>query len=135
MMEDHTHGPDGRVIISGPSPETAEAEAVEEVAEAEVQIAKIQGETAIQLAKIEAKADEAHDETEVESLRAEIKGMKEILDRLAGGGDPEPEPSPEPAAPVVVVDDAPAAPEVPEPPDAEPEHHSAPKRSKGLGMW
>lgn len=115
------------------SPESGEAE-VAEVADAAVAVAEIEAQRDVTIARIEAKAEEAHDETDVEALRAEISVMREMLNRLAPPAAEETEPAPAPAAEAVIVD-APA-PEVEAPPAAEHEHHEPSARKKtGLGLW
>lgn len=133
MTEDHVHGPDGHVVAEVHSEPEVEAVAAGEMASAEVEIARIEADAAIQLARIEAKTEEAHDETEVEALRAEIRGMRDMLDRLVP--QPEPESEPEPA-PAPVVMEAPEAEPEAAPPVAEPagEPRHSPK-SRGLGFW
>lgn len=102
-----------------------------ELADAAVQVAEIEANRDVTIARIEAKADEAHDETEVEALKREIAGMREALALVAPQppvAEPEPAPEPEP----IVVEDKPEI----EAPPAEHEHHSEPKpKAKGLGMW
>ena len=96
--------------------------AAHEEARADVEIAKVEGETAIELARIDAKVQAGWQEERIVRMEGELSGMREVLDRLAAP-PPDPEPEPEPA-PVEVVDDGPPAPEeTPAPP--------APKKSKG----
>lgn len=115
--------------------ETNEADVAEEAvaADAAVRIAEIEGSTQIALAKISAKAEESHDETEVEALRAEIRGFREALSTLMPAPEPvteEPAPEPEP----VVVEAQ--APEVEAPPAADEHEHRERKPAKrGMGMW
>jgi hypothetical protein len=112
----------------------AEVDAVAEVASADVAVAQIEAERDVTLARIAAKVEESHDETEVEALQAELRAMRETLALLS----PAPEVAPEPA-PVIVNDVTP----VDEPPSLpEPEHQAAgsepkPKKSSssGLGFW
>jgi hypothetical protein len=132
-MEDHVHGPDGHVVISEPSPAAEEAEAVEEVAHAEVEIARIEADRDVAVAKIAAKTEEAHDETEVEALRAEIRGMREILNQLMPPPPPEPEPMPEPEPIVIAQQDN--GPDVAPPPEKEEHREPKKQKPKGLGLW
>jgi hypothetical protein len=118
----------------------AETAAVEVAADADVQIAQIQADAAVTLAKIDAKVETEHDQTEVEALKAELKGMREMLDRLGGTGDSTTAGETEPAAPVQVVMDEPES--APESLPAVEAHHDAPddarpvkKPSRGLGYW
>jgi len=116
-------------------PDEAEAavDAVDIEANAEVKVAEIEAERDVTLAKIAAKVEEAHDETEIEALRAEIKGIKETLDRIAPPTVDAPEEAP-PAPPVVVAQDV-EQPEVEAPPEAEKHEAPKPKKSRGLGVW
>jgi hypothetical protein len=88
------------------------APAVEAAGEADIEIARVQGNTAIKLARIEAGTARAELESRVGELEAQLSGFKDALDRLA------PPPAPEPAAVVV------------EPP-AEPEPEMPPRGEKG----
>jgi hypothetical protein len=127
-MDDHTHGEDGHVIISEPSPAEAEAEAVETVASAEVETTKILADRDVTIARIEAGVEKDALATDVEAMKAELRGMREVLDRLAPA--PEPMPEPEPAAPVII--------DTPEPaPDMAPavaDHQDDDKRKPAHGM-
>lgn len=114
---------------------SAEVGVAEEVASADVEVARIEADRDVTIARIAAKSEESHDETEVESLRAEMRGMREILDRLTGGS-PEADDSPADVAEPVVVQAVDTAPDVDAPPvrgdDSEP---SSPRKSRGIGMW
>jgi hypothetical protein len=118
----------------------AETAAVEVAADADVQIAQIEADTAVTLAKLDVKASESHDETEVEALKAEIRGMKETLALAGLGGsvDPAPEAS-EPAPVIVPVPEPESAPDslpAPEAHDSTPDNERPSKtRSHGFGSW
>jgi hypothetical protein len=96
-MENHTHGIDGNVIISEPSPDEAQLEAVETVSSAEVEIARIQSDRDIALAKIAAKTVEPDLEAELAAAQAELETLRAIVN--------PPTPEPVDQAPVVVVAD------------------------------
>lgn len=130
-MEDHRHGPDGSVITIEPSAEAAAVETAEVETDAVVKVAEIEADRDITLAKLAVKAEETEQVTEIEALKAEMKGMREILNRLVPPA-PEPEAEPEPEViPMPIEADEPDM----APPESE-EHHSAPaKRKLGLGMW
>ncbi len=131
-MTDHTHGPDGTIIwAETPEPEAVEAEAVETVADAEVEIAKIQADTEVKLAKEATKREEMWQESRVAELEGEMKGMREILDKLM----PEPEPEPEPAPAPIVVPEPEAAPAVEPPPVAEEKPNAGKRKSGGMFSW
>lgn len=110
-----------------PEPEPI-IQAVEETVAADVEVAKIEADRDVTIAKIAAKAEESHDETEVEVLRGEVRVLREMVERMA----PEPEPEPEPVP--VVVNDAPAepVPDVPAPPAAEAPAHRPSKSKSGM---
>lgn len=133
-IPDHRHDADGRIIVDAPSEASAELEAVESEVHAEVEVARIEADRDVAVAKIAAKVETEHDETEIEALRAEIRGMREILDRVVPSPELETDTETLPEAdPVVVVQDAEASPEaVPAPPEAEHrEKHSSHSMSKG----
>lgn len=132
-MEAHRHHPEtGEVILEvpdEPTPAEAEARALAAAAEADaaarVEVARVEGETAVQLAKIERSALSDDERVELEALRVELAALREM------NAPPEPEP--------VVVQAAPADP-VEEPADALPEVEGsaepvASKSKVGLGMW
>ncbi len=108
-----------------PEPVVVEAPDTEPVAEASVEVARIEADRDVKVAKIEAGTDRIEIDSRVDALEAKIDGMREVLDRLAP--EPEPEPEPEP----VVVEPGPPAPDVPPPPADEP-HHRAPKGRSGM---
>ena len=108
----------------------AEADAVAEVASADVEIAKIQGDTEIKLAQIAARQADPERDAEIAALRDEVRTLKDLL---APPMMPVPEPEPEPApAPVTVVNDAPVEDSLPEPEHREPEDKPK-KPGGGLG--
>ena len=102
-------------------------EATEAVTEASVEIARIEADRDVTLAKIGAKTDETIVESEIAQLRGELAGMRELLDRIA----PKTEPVEDAPEPVVVVNPEPE-PVIDEPeaeaPAAEPATPKAPKR-------
>jgi hypothetical protein len=114
-------------------PETAPADAaevseesIETVSEAAVEIAQIEAERDVKIAQLDIKREEVWQEGRVTELEGEIRGMRELLDRLA----PEPEPEPEP---VVIVAEPEPEPE-PEPViDALPA--AEPKAAKKKSGW
>lgn len=108
-------------------PTIVEAPDTEPVAEAAVLIAEIEAERDVTLAKISAKAEEIHDETEVEVLRGELRVLREMVERLA----PEPEPEPVP----VLMDAPPVADEEPELPAPEPAAEPKPRSSRKNPWW
>ncbi|HLK00481.1 MAG TPA: hypothetical protein VKU39_11310 [Streptosporangiaceae bacterium] len=100
------------------------AGAAHEEARADVEVARIEGETAVELAKLDIKREEIWQETRVAELEGQVSGMREILDRLTA--PPEPPPAPEPEPEPEIADDGPPPPDdkpAPAPP--------APKKSKG----
>ena len=133
MTENHRHDPvTGDVYIEG---DTAEAElaATEVVSDASVEIARIEAEKEITLAKIAAKQVEPDLEMQLAAALAELDALRAIV------SPPEPEPVEMPA-PVVVVDDsgpedATAMDESLPVPEAETEHQEPRRKSVGLGMW
>ena len=109
-----------------PEPEAVIVEApdTEAPAEAAVEIARIEGDTAVKVAKIEARVADDELVLRLAELEGEVKGMRETLDRVAPA-EPEPEPEPEP----VIVEPEPAAP----PPPAD--EHNAPKSKRRAGFF
>lgn len=99
------------------------ADAAHEEARADVEVAKVEGETAIELAKIDAKVQAGWQEERIVRMEGELSGMREVLDRLAA--PPEPPPAPEPEPEPEVIDDEPP------PPEEQPAPPPAPKKSKG----
>jgi hypothetical protein len=92
--------------------------------EHDVEIAAIQADTAVKVAKIETEQRDDDLRAEVEELRGEMRGMREVLDRLAPPAAAEPEP-----VVVPVPEPAPAPePEAATPPEAEHRKPPAPKR-------
>src|SRR2546430_15603827 len=80
----------------------AETEAAETAADATVEIARIEADRDVTLAKVHAKTEESWQETRVAELEGKLAGMQELLDRL---NPPEPHPEPRP---VIVEPPAPA---------------------------
>lgn len=122
------HGEDMEAVPSG---ETGEhggeipPQAAEDISEASVEIARIEGDTAVKIAKIEAGVAESEIESRVSALEGELRGMRETLDRVA----PEPEmPQPVPVPEPVVIPEP--EPEMP-PRDAE-HHERAPRKQRGF---
>lgn len=98
-----------------------------EEAGAAVQIAEIEADRDIRLAKIAAAAEETHDETEVEVLRAEVRTLREMIEKIV------PEPEPTTPEPVIVAQEVPAPEPEPEMPKAEDRHEPrAPKVKRGF---
>lgn len=111
----------------------AEADAVAEVASADVEIARIESDTAIKLAQIEARQADPERDAEIAALRDEVRLLKEMAAPPVMP-DPEPEPAP---APVTVVNDAPVEESLPKPEAEHREPEDRPKKSSGggLGFW
>lgn len=129
---EHTHGPNGEVIFAEPAaaePAAAETEAVEAAAEAEVEVAKVQAQRDIAIEKEFTKRAESEDRAEIEALRGEVRGLRELVETLKPA---EPEPAPQP---VPVVVEAPPEPETA--PAPEPVEESAPPAAekKSSGFW
>lgn len=127
-MDDHTHGEDGRVIITPvePLPEPVDpAPAVEAAATADVEIARINADGALALAKEETRREKSLADSRIAELEAENLALRDALAAAAPPAPeavvvsaPDPEPEPEPAAP---------APEPVEQPEEE-----QPKKSRGF---
>jgi hypothetical protein len=101
------------------------------VSPAEVEIAKITADKEIKLAKIAAGTFKEEMESELESLRAELRGFKEGIDAVA----PEPEPVEQPAPVIIDAPDEPVD-QLPPPPEDTEEHHERKSKSNmSLGMW
>lgn len=133
MIEQHSHGPDGEVIlIAAPEPDVSPAEAI---ASADVQVAQINADRDIALAKIAAKTVEPDLEMQLAAALAEIEALRTQL------APPEPVVVDTPPAPVAVIQDVEAGPdpepEMPmisdQPETSEPSQPS--KKRLGLGMW
>jgi hypothetical protein len=113
----------------------AEADAVAEVASANVEIAKIESDTAIKLAQIDARQADPGRDAEIAALRDEVRLLKEMA---APPMVPVPDPAPAPApALVTVVNDAPVEDSLPRPEAEYREPDDKPKKSSGggLGFW
>lgn len=97
--------------------------------ENDVKIAEIEAAAGIEREKLWTAQEKLRLDSEVQELRGEVRGMREILDRLA---PPEPDPAEEPPpVPVVVAPDLPADDEdVPAPGETK---KKAPK--SGGGYW
>jgi hypothetical protein len=107
--------------------EEAPAEAIEQTVEADVKIEEIRADTAVKIAKIEAGVAEDLTESRLAEMEGQIRGMREVLDRIA---PPVPEEVPEAAPePVVVVDDK----DEEMPPQAE--HHEPPEPKKSSSYF
>ena len=94
----------------------------------DVKIAEIEAAASIELEKLWTEQEGMRLDSEVQELRGEVRGMREILDRLA---PPEPDP---PDAPVVITpppEPEPVTEPVPGPPDTGP----ATKSKKSSGWW
>jgi hypothetical protein len=129
-MDDHQHGIDGHVLVVDQPDSEAEVVEVAVTASADVEIEKIRADKEVAIARIAARAEEAHDETEVEILRGEIRAMKETLALLVPQPDPEPEPEP-----IVIPEPVDAAPDPTDLPPAEDQPHHRQQHKVGLGMW
>lgn len=95
--------------------------------ENDVRIAEIEAAASIKREQIWTEQQALALEAEREELRGEIRGMREVLDRLV---PPAPDPDSTPAEPVIVTPPADIPEEVPAPADIE---KKAPK--KGGGYW
>lgn len=94
----------------------------------DVKIAEIEAAASIEREKLWTEQEGMRLDSEVQELRGEVRGMREILDRLA---PPDPGPA---DAPVVITEPAapdPPAEPVPGPPDISP----VPKTKKPSGWW
>ena len=104
----------------------------EPIADANVQVAEIEANRDVTIARIQAKSEEAWQESRVAQLEAELTGMRETLARLA---PPAPEPDPDPE-PVVIMDDPEPEPVTEEPTAVPPTPEPAPpKPKKGNAFW
>jgi hypothetical protein len=134
-MENHTHDQDGNVVLLDNHQAEAEAEVISAdlLTSAEVEIAKIQAEKEITLARIAAKTDESYFQSEIEALKAEIVGMREALALTT----PEPvqEPAPEQAPVIVVNDNDNESDDETIQPAPEPEPAPRKKSRGGIGVW
>jgi cytoskeletal protein CcmA (bactofilin family) len=127
---DHTHGPSGEIIVQSPAdigPAAAEVEAVEVVADADVEIAKINADRDVKIEQLGVKRDEVWQEARVVELEGQLRGMREMLDKLM----PEPEPEQEPAPVIVAADPGPEDDIAPAPAPDLTEEPAAPKKAKG----
>lgn len=100
--------------------------AAHEVARADVEVAKVEAERDVEVARINAKVEAGWQEARVAELEGQVSGMREVLDRIMNPPAPDPEPEPEPVA--VAVDDGPPAPEQQQAPPAAP-------KQKSKGWW
>ena len=116
---------DEPVPAEAPAPEPVVVESGPN--ENDVKIAEIEAAASVEREKIWTEQQELALAAENESLRGEIRGIREVLDRLA---PPEPEPA---VVPIQVNDDAPA--EDGPPPPAETTAPAAPKEKKSKGWW
>lgn len=112
-------------IVTEPEPEPVIVEPGPN--ENDVKIAEIEAEASIEREKIWTDAQENALAAENESLRGELRGIRETLATLM----PEPEPEPEPV-PVPVPVPEPDPESVAAPPETEPK---APKGKNGGGWW
>jgi hypothetical protein len=107
------HEPEPVVVETDPGPN-----------ENDVKIAEIEAAAGIEREKLWTEQEKARMDGELEELRGELRGMREVLDRIA----PEPEPEPEP---VIIPAPEPAAepePEVTAPPEEKPAPKAAEKK-------
>lgn len=134
MVDDHLHGDDGHVVItsgdSGAEVDDSPPAEVAEVTAAEVRIAEINAKRDVELARLQVRAEESSDTSELDQLRGEVRALREIVERIAPPVDPEPEP-----APVIVETplEPPMEPEIESPPPAD---HKPPRKSNsGIGWF
>jgi hypothetical protein len=128
-IPDHLHGDDGHTIAMSAPAAAADVEAVEAAADASVEVAAIESKTEIELGKQSLKREEIYADEELVALRAENQSLREEVRTLKDiVTPPEPEPVP---VPVPVADPAPAPVEPPPPPDAE--GSPAPQKPKKSG--
>jgi hypothetical protein len=127
-MEQHTHAEDGTVVLIDEA--VAEVEATEVVAEASVEVARIEAERDIAIAKEGTKQNAQSLQEELLELRGMVEGLQASLSALA---PPEPEPEPAPAPVVVEAPVVDPEPDVPEPPVAE--RQPRPRKSNGLSWF
>lgn len=105
----------------------AEETVTEEVASATVEVARIEADRDVKVAKISAGVAEVEVESRLAEVEGQLRGMREALDRLV----PEvPEPDPEPV--VVAQEVAPEPTEAEMPTRAESHEPRAPKRKQGF---
>lgn len=97
------------------------ADAAHEEHRADVEVAQIEADAAVELARINAKVEAGWQEARVAELEGQVAGMREIIGRLTE--PPEPPPAPDPPEPEVIEEEPPPPEEEPPPP--------APKKSKG----
>lgn len=130
-MEQHTHGPDGFMIVTeepAAIETVVEAEATETVAEASVEIARIEADRDVELAKESTKQTGVYASEELATLQGEVRALRELVDALK---PPEPEPAP---APIVVEPPVPVE-EITEPVPPVVENKPAVKKPGGLSWW
>lgn len=95
--------------------------------EHDVEIAEIEADARVEVEKLWTDQRGAELEAEVQGLRGELRGMREVLDRLQ---PPEPDPAPDPVV-IPMPDPAPAPDAAPPPPEGD-----KPKTdSTGGGWW
>jgi hypothetical protein len=104
----------------------------------EVILARIQADRDIAVARLEAGARRAEQDSAETIARveaaADIETAEAVAEIIAADDEPEPEAAGEPE-PVVIVEESPPEPEPAEEPPPEIEHHDAERHSRGLGMW
>lgn len=126
-MDNHTHDEFGNMVLMEPEPEL-------EPTEAAVQIAQIQADRDVALAKINKGLEENLAETDLDVLRAENRVLREQLEAFQA---PPIEPEPE-IVPVIIdaPDSEPEATDTLTEPEATDIIDAEPKRKPvGLGMW
>jgi len=112
------------------APLVVEAEpeaAVEATLATDVEIARIEADRDIKVARIGAGVAETEIESRIGALEGELRGMREALDRLAPAPEPEPAPAP------IVVDAPVTEPEVEMPPKELKAPRAAPQRRGFFG--
>jgi hypothetical protein len=115
-------------------PAATEQETVETITSSEVEVARINADRDVTLAKIAAGTEkavtEAQTDADLVAAVTEAETLGDVVEQLS------PDPEPAPAAPVVVVDDGQADEPAPtDLPPAEPEHHEEPKQTSRKGFF
>ena len=136
MIEPHTHDEHGNVVTVEPSPAEIDAEVAESAVRADVEVARIEADKEITLAKIASRTVEATEESRVAQLEAELRGIKDALARLVpvDGPESDAEPVSDPP-PVVEVADVNDGPDDLTPPETETESKPRAKQRSIFGMW
>jgi hypothetical protein len=128
-MDNHYHDETGAMVLVEPSPAAEDLAATEAVTSAEVEIARINADKEIALAKLANRQVEPELEAQLAAALAELDALRALV------APPEPEPEPEP---VVIVQEPEAAPEPAEDslPAPEPvEDHKPVKKNPWLSQY